>query len=89
MSILPELKSRNDAYKYCQVLSDNPEFSWAKQLNSRQAHAERGWASIERFYRNCQKKIKGKKGFLTFKKHTTRASVEYKTSGWKLSENRK
>jgi len=86
-----EIKSRNDAYKFCKILADNPEFPWAKQLNSmaRQAHAERGWASIERFYRNCHKKIKGKKGFPQFKKHTTRASVEYKTSGWKLSEDRK
>jgi putative transposase len=56
---------------------------------ARQAHAERAWASIERFYRNCQQKVKGKKGFPKFKKHTTRASVEYKTSGWKLSEDRK
>jgi putative transposase len=86
-----EVKSRNDAYKYCKVLADNPDFLWAKQLNSmaRQVHAERAWASIERFYRNCQQKIKGKKGFPKFKKHTTRASVEYKTSGWKLSEDRK
>jgi putative transposase len=83
------VKSRNDAYKYCKILADNPEFPWAKQLNSmaRQAHAERAWASIERFYRNCQQGIKGK--YPQFRKHTTRASVEYKTSGWKLSEDRK
>ena len=58
-----EIKSRNDAYKYCKELSDNPQFPWAKKLNSmaRQAHAERGWAAIERFYRNCKAKIKGKK----------------------------
>ena len=51
-----QIKSRNDAYKYCKVLADNPEFPWAKKLNSmaRQAHAERAWASIERFYRNCK-----------------------------------
>jgi hypothetical protein len=32
--------SRNDLYKYCKTLADNPEFPWAKQLNSqaRQAH---------------------------------------------------
>jgi putative transposase len=29
-----EVKSRNDAYKYCKILSDNPEFPWARQLNS-------------------------------------------------------
>ena len=86
-----KVKSRNDAYKYCKVLADDPEFPWAKKLNSmaRQAHAERAWASVERFYRNCQQGIKGKKGYPQFKKHTTRASVEYKTSGWKLSEDRK
>ena len=86
-----EIKSRNDAYKYCKVLADNPEFPWAKQLNSmaRQAHAERAWSSIERFYRNCRQLPKGKKGYPKFRKHTTRASVEYKTSGWKLSEDRR
>jgi putative transposase len=86
-----EIKSRNDAYKYCKVLADNPEFPWAKQLNSmaRQAHAERAWSSIERFYRNCRQQLKGKKGYPKFRKHTTRASVEYKTSGWKLSEDRR
>jgi putative transposase len=59
------VKSRNDAYKYCTILAKNPEFPWASLLNSqaRQAHAERAWASIERFYRNCQAQVKGKKGF--------------------------
>jgi putative transposase len=49
-----QLKSRNDAYSYCKTLADHPEFPWAKQLNSmaRQAHAERAWAAIERFYRS-------------------------------------
>ncbi|NEQ86701.1 MAG: IS200/IS605 family element transposase accessory protein TnpB [Moorea sp. SIO2I5] len=86
-----QIKSRNDAYSYCKVLSDNPEFPWVSKLNSmaRQAHAERAWASIERFYRNCQQKIPGKKGFPKFKKYQVRASVEYKTSGWKLSEDRR
>jgi putative transposase len=86
-----QIKNRNDAYAYCKVLSDNPEFPWANQLNSmaRQAHAERAWASIERFYRNCKAKIPGKKGFPKFKKYQVRDSVEYKTSGWKLSEDRR
>jgi putative transposase len=56
---------------------------------ARQAHAERAWASIERFYQNCRQKIPGKKGFPKFKKYQVRASVEYKTSGWKLSEDRR
>ncbi len=86
-----EVNSRNEAYKYCKVLADNPEFPWAKQLNSqaRQAHAERAWAAIERFFLNCKAKIKVKKGYPKFKKYQVRASVEYKTSGWKLSNDRK
>ena len=87
-----KIKGRNDAYKYCKKLSDNKEeFPWANKLNSmaRQAHAERAWASIVRFYDNCQKQVPGKKGFPRFKKYQVRASVEYKTSGWKLSECRK
>jgi putative transposase len=45
--IYREIKSRNDAYKYCKILADNPEFPWAKKLNSmaRQAHAGRALAS--------------------------------------------
>jgi putative transposase len=86
-----QIKSRNDAYSYCKVLADNPEFPWAKQLNSqaRQAHAERAWASIERFYHNCKAKTPGKKGYPKFKKYQVRDSVEYKVSGWKLSEDRR
>ncbi|MCG5060455.1 MAG: transposase [Limnoraphis sp. WC205] len=86
-----QVKSRNDAYAYCKLLSDNPSFPWVNKLNSmaRQAHAERAWASIERFYQNCRQKIPGRKGFPKFKKYQVRASVEYKTSGWKLSEDRR
>ena len=42
-----QVKSRNDAYKYCKILADNPEFPWAEKLNSqaRQAHAGRALAS--------------------------------------------
>ncbi len=86
-----KIKSRNEAYKYCKILADNLEFPWAKKLNSmaRQAHAERAWAAIERFYRNCKAQVKGKKGFPKFAKYKVRASVEYKTSGYKLSECRR
>jgi putative transposase len=82
-------KSRDDLNRYCKVLADNPDFAWAKKLNSmaRQAMAERAWAAIYRFYENCKKKVPGKKGFPKFKRLQTRASVEYKTSGWKLSED--
>lgn len=83
--------SRNDLYKYCKTLADNPDFPWAKKLNSqaRQAHAERAWSAIARFYDHCKKQIPGKKGYPKFKKHQIRASVEYKTTGWKLSEDRR
>ncbi|MBK4729551.1 hypothetical protein JJD41_06675 [Oxynema sp. CENA135] len=42
---------------------------------------------MARFYDNCRKAIPGKKGYPKFKKNCR--SVEYKTSGWKLSETRK
>jgi putative transposase len=76
-----------DLNKYCAILA--AEFSFANELNSmaRQSAAERAWAAITRFYDNCRKKVKGRKGFPKFKKNSR--SVEYKTSGWKLSETRK
>ena len=79
---------RYDLNKYCAVLAQ--EFEWAKKLNSmaRQASAERAWSAIARFFDNCKKGIPGKKGFPRFKKEQTHQSVEYKTTGWKLSESR-
>jgi putative transposase len=76
-----------DLNKYCAVLASL--FPFAEELNSmaRQSAAERTWSAIARFYDNCKKKILGKKGYPKFKKHCR--SVEYKTSGWKLSPNRK
>ena len=76
-----------DLSKLCAVLAK--EFEWAGKLNSmaRQASAERAWSAIRRFYDNCKAKKPGKKGFPKFKKNCR--SVEYKTSGWKLSEDRK
>ena len=73
--------------KYCAILA--AKFPFADELNSmaRQSAAERAWSAISRFYDNCKKKIKGKKGFPKFKKHSR--SVEYKTSGWKLCDRRK
>jgi len=82
---------------YCAVLAK--QFSWANKLNSqaRQASAERAWSAISRFYDNCKKgkpgfrerQPNGKKDFPRFKKHQTHGSVEYKTTGWKLSEDRR
>ncbi|MGI0494007.1 RNA-guided endonuclease InsQ/TnpB family protein [Alkalinema pantanalense CENA528] len=76
-----------DLSAYCKVLAK--DFEWAGKLNSmaRQASADRAWSAISRFFDNCKKQIKGKKGFPKFKKRGH--SVEYKTSGWKLSEDRK
>jgi putative transposase len=90
--------TKNDLQKYCAVLAANPDFPWAKKLNSmaRQAHADRAWNAIARFFDNvrlsahveaCKSKVPGKKGYPRFKKHSH--SVEYKTSGWKLSKDRK
>jgi putative transposase len=79
--------SKYDLNKYSAVLAK--EFPFANELNSmsRQSAAERAWSAISRFYANCKKKVKGKKGFPKFK-HDTR-SVEYKTTGWKLADDRK
>ncbi len=85
-----ELKvNRFELNKYTKVLADDVSYPFVKLLNSmaRQSMAERAWASISRFYDNCKKKVKGKKGFPRFKKFSR--SVEYKTSGWKLSDDRK
>lgn len=77
----------SNLYKQCAILAS--EFEWAEKLNSmaRQASAERTIFSIQRFFANCKAKKSGKKGYPQFKKHTR--SVEYKTSGWKLSKNKK
>ena len=65
------------------------EYSFVKELNSHacQTAVERTLRAINRFYDNCKKQVKGKKGYPRFK-HNTR-SVEYKVSGWKLSKNKK
>jgi putative transposase len=78
---------KNDLQKYCAVLAAN--FPFASELNSmaRQVSADRAWASISRFYDNCKKGVVGKKGFPKFQKDCR--SVEYKTSGWKLADDRK
>jgi putative transposase len=80
-------KSWVELSRHCALLAK--EFPFADKLNSmaRQAAAERAWASISRFYDNCKKKTSGKKGYPTFQKDCR--SVEYKSTGWKLSENRK
>jgi putative transposase len=77
----------SDLYKQCAVLAK--EFEWAGKLNSmaRQASAERAISAIQRFFANCKANKPGKKGYPQFKKFTR--SVEYKTSGWKLSSDKR
>jgi putative transposase len=80
-------KSWVELSRHCAILAK--EFDFANKLNSmaRQAAAERAWASISKFYDNCKKQVPGKKGFPTFQKDCR--SIEYKTSGWKLADDRK
>ena len=65
------------------------EYSFAKDLNSHacQTAVERVLRAVNRFFDNCRNNKPGKKGYPRFK-HNIR-SVEYKVSGWKLSECRK
>jgi putative transposase len=82
---------RYELSAYCAVLAANTEFPFVSKLNSmaRQASAERAWSAISKFFDNCKKNKPGKKGFPRFKKEQTHGSVEYKTSGWRLSEDRR
>jgi putative transposase len=78
---------KTELFRYNTAL--RAEFSFVDDLNSHacQTAVERVLKAINRFFDNCKKKIPGKKGYPKFKKHNR--SVEYKVSGWKLSENRK
>ncbi|HEY9802818.1 MAG TPA: hypothetical protein V6D25_20805, partial [Leptolyngbyaceae cyanobacterium] len=85
---------QKDLYRLSKTLRE--KFPFVKALNSSacQAAIEKAYSSIARFYENCKKSrdainsvCTGKKGYPQFKKNCR--SVEYKTSGWKLSETRK
>jgi putative transposase len=78
---------QKDLYRLSKVFRE--KFPFVKALNSSacQASIERAYSAIARFYSNCKKAIPGNKGYPTFKKNCR--SVEYKTSGWSLSPNRK
>lgn len=80
-------KTAYDLNKYTAVLAK--EFSFANNLNSmaRQAASERCWFAISRFFDNCKTKRPGKKGYPKFQKNCR--SVEYKTTGWKLTDDRR
>jgi putative transposase len=78
---------KTEMFRYNTLL--RKEFKFVDDLNSHagQTAVERVLRAINRFYDNCKKQISGKKGYPKFKKHSR--SVEYKVSGWKLSDNRK
>jgi putative transposase len=78
---------KKELFRYNTLLRH--EFKFVRDLNSHacQVGIERILRAINRFYENCQSNKPGKKGYPRFKKNTR--SVEYKISGWKLSENRK
>jgi putative transposase len=65
------------------------EFSFVQDLNSSacQVAVERVLIAVNRFFANCKQQVKGKKGYPKFQKDNR--SVEYKVSGWKLSDSRK
>jgi putative transposase len=78
---------KTELFRYNTTL--RAEFGFVDDLNSHacQTAVERVLKAINRFFDNCKKKVLGKKGYPKFQKHNR--SVEYKVSGWKLSENRK
>jgi putative transposase len=87
---------KTELFRYNTAL--RAEFSFVDDLNSHacQTAVERVLKAINRFFDNCKKSsqtprnsggTKGGMGYPKFKKHNR--SVEYKVSGWKLSENRK
>ncbi|MFB2894270.1 RNA-guided endonuclease InsQ/TnpB family protein [Aerosakkonemataceae cyanobacterium BLCC-F50] len=81
--------TRNDLQKLCAILAKDSTTPWVNKLNSqaRQSSADRAWNSIARFSANCRDSSIKKKGFPKFKKFSR--SVEYKTTGYKLSDDRK
>jgi putative transposase len=78
---------QKDLYRYSTAL--RKEFAFVESLNSSacQASVEPTWSAIARFYDNWKKSNLKQKGYPRFKRN--QRTVEYKTSGWKLSEERK
>ncbi len=78
---------KTEMFRYNTLL--RKEFKFVEDLNSHacQTAVERVLRAVNRFYDNCKKQVPGKKGYPRFKRYSR--SVEYKVSGWKLSENRK
>jgi len=69
-------------YRLSKTLKDDESFPWVRKLNSsaRQAATERAWTAISRFFKKTSK-------FPKFQKDNR--SVEFKKSGWKLSDDYK
>ena len=78
---------KTEMFRYNTLL--RKEFKFVEDLNSHacQTAVERVLKAVNRFYANCNNKVPGKKGYPKFKKNTR--SLEYKFSGWKLSDDRK
>jgi len=78
---------QRDIYRHTTFLRN--EYPFVKGLNSTacQQAGERAWTAISKFYDNCKKQVKGKKGYPKFSKSTR--SIEYKKSGWKLDRDNK
>jgi putative transposase len=78
---------KTELFRYNTLL--RKEFKFVNELNSHacQTAVERTLRAINRFFDNCKKQVKGKKGYPKFKKHSR--SVEYKVSGWKLDQKTK
>lgn len=74
---------KNEMSADCAILAKTHVFCGRLNSQARQASAERGWASVSRFYDKCNREDVKDKGYPKFKKDSR--SVEYKTSGWKFS----
>lgn len=96
---------KTEMFRYNTLLRKEFKFVEDLNSHACQTAVERVLRAVNRFYDNCKKQIPPaskplasaggdlqescgrKKGYPKFKKHSR--SVEYKVSGWKLSDNRK
>jgi len=81
--------SKYELSAYLAVLASQLEFANNLHSMAGQARTERAWPVISRFYDNSKNHKPRKKGYPRLKKEQTHGSVEYETSGWKLSEKRR
>jgi putative transposase len=87
-SVQPNRKIILFAYRFAGNLAGyRTPLAWNLISMARQSACERAWTGISRFFDACKAKKPGKKGYPRFQKNNR--SVEYKTTGWKLSEDRK